>query len=428
MFLKQYFIFCLLPVLLTISCHRSEQLENTDSPLQVEQTAAQTALPYTPPLELEWSEKLPTGWRAEQASIVSDVLYFTNFGLTKQGNSTASIIAAFDMNKRELLWHIDIESLIPIVVDSGHLVALTKNGIVAISTTNGSIVWQTAVPLEGIPYYDEILVKGGRVFYINNKSELYALNAKNGEILWIASLPPKDSLRTTADRPIRNYAMTYYNDTLYIRVVKDRINSRFMLVALNVQDGQNMWEFSFNILDMRGDSPPAAASRLAFSEKVIYFGGFGGGTYALQQSTGELLWKREYSIRRPVYTDDRIIADASYMTASGYYNGGIVALNSQTGDFEWIVPFEEYWGLLGSGASFALHNNYLIFYSRGSDESVDAQISVINIETGELVFTLHPTFPDSCTSMSSLVFSVQDEHLSLITLDCVHRFQIDWEN
>jgi outer membrane protein assembly factor BamB len=354
--------------------------------------------------------------RAQQALIVDDVVYLSNFGLTTTGSATTSIISAVDLTTNKVLWNIEERPRAAMTSDGNHLYVLTDSGIVAISTTDGSRLWQTSVDLASSHEGDEILARDGWVFFTHsggNTSELYALNAQTGSIVWT------NSLTVAADpfKPVAGPAywdkysvMVYDHGTLYVRM----LGSRVMLIALDARDGHKLWDFSFDIAEWRGEGPPGAASSPAFTEQALYFGAFGGTFYALQRDTGKVLWKHQVDVDLPVYIDDQIIAISSYQNVG--------ALDAQTGDLKWTVPFIN--GGIGTLSPFIFSNGYLFFYSGDSNKG---QLSAIDLKSGRIVFTLQPAFSNGCDTLFPVAFVLSDDNLELVTLNCVSRFQISWK-
>ena len=176
-----------------------------------------------------------------------------------------------------------------------------------------------------------------------------------------------------------------------------------------------MWNFPFDIPATQGGGPPGAASLPAFSERAVYFGAFGGISYALDRDTGKVLWEREVDVDpNPVYINDQIITISGSQT--------IAALDAQTGALKWTVPFMD--NGIGMLSSFIFSNEHLIFYASDGDRG---QLSVVNIGSGEVVFTLHPDFPRDCRPLLPVAFAIRGERLYLVTLNCIHSFQASWE-
>lgn len=375
----------------------------------------------SPTLKLEWNDKLPMDLRVEQAVVVRDVVYFSNFGLTAEGAQGATpTIAAFNLSTRKLLWQVEQKPLIPIDSDGERLFALMDRGIAAISIKDGSTLWQTSVtPEYNDSYYDKLLARDGWVFYSHNYSDtntLYALNAQTGAIVWTTPLAaPIDWLEPNEGRSFWNEfrAIDYDRGIFYARVVIDlsgKEKFRFALIALDAKDGHKLWDFPFETPVTRGDGPPGAASRLAFSEQAVYFGAFGGTSYALRRDTGQVLWKRTMDMVRPVYIDDQIIA------VSGY--GKVANVDARTGDLKWAIPYMDRG--LGMLSPFVIHNGYLVFYV---SDSQGGQLSVVAIKSGKKVSTLPMNSPHDCGEFPP-VFTLYGEHLYLMTLKCVYSFQM----
>lgn len=412
----------LLPMIsLVILCNWIKPIKLTES---ISPTTSVSSTP-TPELLLEWSYKFPVDGYVRQALIDENKLYFTSFGYT-----TRPVVAGFDLKTNQLLWSIEQEPLIPMAKGSAALYLITDNNVSAISASDGSTLWQTPVPSEDayLPN-NELLASEVLVFYVATNdltSEIHALEAQTGATMWTAPLPPIDWFRTSWQRSSFGYAMSYDEGVLYVRVSVNRSPNQFMLIALDTQSGQRLWDFPFTI-DFplnAGDSPEAAASELAFSEQAIYFGTVGDMSYAIQRDTGKLLWKREIQIDKPEYIDGQIVAFLN-KTPSGNYLPGIGALDSQNGDLLWMTPFQDIEANnLTLASPFILLGDYLILYSWGIDSN---QLLILSIESGELVSRMTPAFSDGC-QLAFVSFAADDETLYLVTEDCIHSFHIPWRD
>jgi outer membrane protein assembly factor BamB len=380
--------------------------------------------PITPSLDLEWSQVWPDGLRAEQALIVQDVVYFSNFGLTMGGSPESTpIIAAFDLNTREMLWSVEEKPLVPMVNDGKRIFVFTQEGIVAISTMDGSTLWQTAIA-DNDYHNGELLVGDGQVFCLDHRgrsSNLYALDSRTGVIEWTVSLTEPTDWFIPVGGPIywqTYHTMSYDRETLYLRILNPLAGVEFQcaLLALDTTDGHRLWEFPFDVTGIRGEGLPGGAASLpVFSEQAVYFGAFGKTSYALDRATGQMLWERESSIEaNPIYVDGHII------TVSGYQT--IAALDVQTGSVDWMVPFMEN-SIGGVLSPFVFSDEHLIFYTSDNDRG---QLSVVDVDSGEIILSLSPDFPDECRLLSPVTFAAYGEHLYLVTLDCVHSFRASW--
>ncbi len=378
-----------------------------------------SAMPPNP--RLEWSGKFPMNWEAGQSVIVRDVVYFSNFDFTDgTAQGTTSIIAAYNMTDRKLLWHIERQPLIPMANDGERLFVLTGKGIEAISTQDGSTLWQTVVgTAKSDHYYDELLSTDGWLFYSASQSDttkLYALKAQTGELMWMTSLDaPMDWFKPDPYRGRWNEhrAVNYYGGQLYVRMTTDISGNdkfQFKLTALDALNGSKMWDFPFETPTTRGDSPPFAASNPAYGEQAIYLSTFGSTTYSLRRDNGKVLWTRKLNLDHLFYINDEIIALGDREIVEG--------INPQTGDMKWSVP------LIGGSASMipppVFLNGYLIWYIGGLNKG---EVSVIDLRSGERVHTAQPSFPSDCSTFPTAL-ALYKERVYLTTLDCIHSFDL----
>lgn len=372
-----------------------------------------------PELELITTVNLPI--RAEQALFQDHNVYFTNFGLTFGGAPTMPFIAALDVQTNKLLWQANQRPWISLAIDDQNLFILLDDGISAFSLPGRLAIWQS--PIHCDKYSNqyvmsgcigaEILAKEGKVFFAAGHL-LYSMNAKDGSVLWTYVLPHGiDSFKPVASSGYEDEyrALAYAGDILYART-----GYPWQILAIDANTGKELWKFSFDIPDWKGESPPGAASRIAFSEQAIYFGTFGNKRYALDRKTGSILWEKSGAMDEPLYHNGLIIAVTDYQTVGG--------IDAQTGDILWSVPFIDNDNDIGDLSPFVIHNGYLIFYAASAVSNDIGQITAIDLKTGEVVYTLRSIFPKDCAPSLPTMFSFQNENLYLATIKCLHTFRL----
>ena len=196
------------------------------------------------------------------------------------------------------------------VVSSGVVYA----GSLALNASTGALLWNNQIGYYAVS--SPAIVNG--VDYISvHFGGFYALNASTGETIW----------RINADAQGSSPAIS--DGVIYIH--EDGIDQ-----ALNASTGINLWTFSEgSIGNFPPDYqyPPSGTSSPAIANGVMYISGIlgvGAGlpiTYALNASTGTLLWNSNVG----GYSSPAISGGTVYVGSSD----GIYSLNSSTGTTIW---------------------------------------------------------------------------------------------
>lgn len=170
----------------------------------------------------------------------------------------------------------------PIVAD-GRLFALdTRGTVTALDTLNGQGLWVASITPEG---ESGAIIGGGlsygegKVFVTSPYAEVLALDAKTGEILW----------RYSTQSPVRA-APTYANGKLFVLTISNQLE------VLDVEKGNRLWEHAgiTEIAGLLGTASPAV------SRQVVIVPYSSGEIFALKAENGQPLWSETLSAaRRP---------------------------------------------------------------------------------------------------------------------------------
>jgi outer membrane protein assembly factor BamB len=387
-------------------------------PTQPGQSHISSAEPLETPtsrsLTPTWREVdfLPLEVRVEQAIIVGEVTYFSNFGKTSDGlPGSKSVVGALNLNSGEILWQKEYKPLIPMTTDGSHLFVYTEsNEIVAISMNDGALLWNISVDSQSLPF--ELLVGGDQLFYVSvdfSKTSLLAIDGRTGALDWLVSIDGRaDMYKPTATSPFssdRYRNLSYHDGMLYLRMS----NVNWMLVAISAIDGSQLWDFPYDVRQTHGDSPPGTASHLAFGDKAVYFGVFGGFSYALDKSTGKMLWKTTGQISSPLYIDQQVIGLWDYQT--------IASLDANSGEVEWTTRLSDYIDITSPFVIF--DKEYLVAYSWKPQEN---SFTLIDTASGVVISTWQFLLPTNCIP-SSVTLVVQELRLYLVTPNCLGKFE-----
>ena len=170
----------------------------------------------------------------------------------------------------------------------------------ALDASTGELVWtlDTGIPVESPP-----TVVGGTV-YLTAVNTAYALDEATGEIVWeygTERLPARDVPAVVAD------GVYYFSPDNHI-------------YALNAGTGEPVWSWSSES-DGLIDITPVAA------EGIVYVGFESGMFYALDTTTGELLWSRGGALDSPTVVDGVLYAESEV--------GHLQALDAESGEPIW---------------------------------------------------------------------------------------------
>ena len=170
----------------------------------------------------------------------------------------------------------------------------------SLDASTGELAWtlDTGIPVESPP-----TVIGGTV-YLTAVNTAYALDEATGEIVWeygTERLPARDVPAVVAD------GVHYFSPDNHI-------------YALNAGTGEPVWSWSSES-DGLIDTTPVAA------EGIVYVGFESGMFYALDTTTGELLWSRGGALDSPAVVDGVLYTESE--------DGHLQALDAESGEPIW---------------------------------------------------------------------------------------------
>ena len=174
-----------------------------------------------------------------------------------------------------------------------------SNNLFAFNETTGALIWNYTVPL-GISY-SAPAVANGMVFVTSNNNTVYAFNESNGNLIW-------------------NYSNNTGNYAYGIRpTVADGmvfVGGNGNTSALNESNGNLIWS------TYTGNS----GSSSSIANGVVYTGGYNSIFYALNETTGSVIWTYNAS---KGYFSDPAVADG--MIFVGSETGNVYAFTNVAG-------------------------------------------------------------------------------------------------
>lgn len=228
----------------------------------------------------------------------------------------------------ELIWEYttqnDIDSNLVILDNLIYFTDGFDENLYAVDINSGQLVWKTAFENE-TAFGAGPIIKNDTI-YLGNRGGVYAVDPKNGDILW------ENNTLTTDGK-------------VWVEDNKVFVSSQDGVYALNTSNGSQLWHFfieGFYLpLNTSFFSGPIA------HDNKVYAGSTNGWFYCFDSNSGEVLW--EYDSGTPIGYSPSIYNDLVI-----FGNGRIInARHKNTG--------EEIWKSSGSGV---IHNDPLISNDR----------------------------------------------------------------
>ena len=287
---------------------------------------------------------------------------------TEGEDDESSAVVGVDVAKQEELWRTGLEdvSRSGVTIDAGKAFLGDDSGTVyAVDLESGTLLWT----LERQGQVLSPPAAGGGVVYApisdaqSGQVQVTAVDAdtgpQDGNALWTFEPPVAGrSLSTPTLRP----------DSLVVGV------SERLLVALDLEDGRELWEERLNAEPSQLSAPAASG--------VVVASDLAGGVYAVKPGTGEREWS--YQLNELNVRSSPVVV-AGY-TVVGLQDGRLVAIDLETAELVWASPS-------GSGAigAIAVAGDALVAARLGEQGGL---VAFVEDPDGELVRIASPTVPD----------------------------------
>ncbi len=186
----------------------------------------------------------------------------------------------------------------------------------SVAVETGKVLWSYPIRSEGI---GQATFSNGVVYFVAGNNVLHALNAEDGNSLWIYSRRELSQFSIRgASRP------TVEGQQVYAGF------SDGSLVALDRNTGRVDWEV--NLAGSQRRFRDVDAQPIVDGDR-IYVSSYDGSLYALNRSNGQILWRLEEGGFNPVTLEGNRI----YYSTS---NGQLLALEKSSGQLIWSQPLE----------------------------------------------------------------------------------------
>jgi outer membrane protein assembly factor BamB len=231
-------------------------------------------------------------------------------------------------------------------ITGGRAYVSTAQGIQALSTSTGAVVWSAAT---SDYFYGSPALVGGTIYIGSGSGTVYALNASTGATIWTRPLASQSfyaspvvvgnlvyiatyagkvyALNASTGATRWTYAIsahvdgspTVVNGVLYIGSVNNSV------YALNAKTGALLWSYATG---GQVETTPAVVNN------VVYVGSGDGKLYAIKAAgtSGSLLWS--YTTGAAVYASPAVANGVVYIGSS---DGNMYALNARTGALDWSL-------------------------------------------------------------------------------------------
>jgi outer membrane protein assembly factor BamB len=326
-------------------------------------------------LVLAWNVQQPGEAVYTSPAVINGVVYFGS-------SSGDGLVYAVNAATGDRKWTKDCggfsnEAGSPAVA-YGRVYVACRSAVLALDASTGQVLWETTDPFFDHPF-PEITAANGALYVASyhegntRRESVYALDADTGAVLW--KLTGNWDVTTPAIADGMVFVGCYFAS----------------LCAIDPVTGVLVWQYTAD-----GTISPAAVAG-----GVVYFGSLSRisfnnndtHVYALDATTGALLWRRSVITTPNAAQDDVLstpaIANGIVYIGSGYYtpNGGrLYAVDASTGTLLWKYDAA---GLLNY-SSPAVANGVVYFGSTNSDRfGSTGDIYALDEETGDLLWKYH---------------------------------------
>ena len=275
----------------------------------------------SPPLTLKWTKDL--GFETDSSPvIVNNVLYIgTTFG-----------IHALDILSGNELWRYHTNGFVksvPAVANDVVYFGANDRKFYALNAKDGTLLWINDAALDG--YTTSAAVTNNMVYAMPKDGSFYAFDIMNGKIIW-STLIGKASESSPA---VGEGIIAFGTDSGDI-------------VALDVSTGKEKWHYNTGAIEIK--SSPVIA------DGTLFVGSNDGSVYAITTDKGALKWK--YSTSNNVESSPSVRNGVVYF---GSTDSNFFALDALTGNVIWKFPNS---GSVLSGP--AISNDIVYFGTRNN--------------------------------------------------------------
>ncbi len=273
-----------------------------------------------------------------------DILYITNT------NFASSTLYAINAKNGTVVWQFESVNVLgsPSVLDNKVYFGDNKGNLYCKDAINGASIWvdfSIEIPgsdfSAGIPIFE----LGKNIVYMNGGKKFHAVDASNGKIIWTYTLSKTDDLFGSS--------ATINNGKIYISTYNKSV------LAIEQSTGVLKWEFN-----RRGFS---TNNNILVSAGNLFFGDETNSFYALNETNGDLIW--ETKLTNSIFSSPTIKDGIVYF---GCDDQKLYGLDSKTG----LIKFEFLAG--GNIKSSPFINSNIIYFGTQAPKSTFYAYDLVN--------------------------------------------------
>ena len=196
----------------------------------------------------------------------------------------------------------------------------------------------------------------GKMFLAQQKGLFFALNAKNGRVVWRKSLD-----RCAASSPTIGKGVVYQSYMHPVVCAQDQAGADGFVVAWDADTGRERWRYK---------TQPVESSPLLHGNR-LYVGSWDHGVHAINAKNGHRIWRFQ--------ADNQVNTSAAYWKGRifiGSDSGTLYALSAKTGKLLWSS---------GAGTEF-WYATPTVAYGRVYIGNTDGTMYVFGAKTGNLLW------------------------------------------
>lgn len=274
-------------------------------------------------LNTAWSTRIGDGSNDDQRIVSSPIVASGLIFAMDAGG----VINALDAATGKLVWSLDPRPEEDeggfgggLAVSGGRLFAVTGYGdVLGLEPDTGKIVWRQplAVPMRAAP-----VISAGRLFVVSYDNQTWALDGRDGAILWThAGLAESARLLGAASPAVERdvVVVPYSSGELY---------------ALRVENGRVAWSDSLSAAQFGGEGLAnlnTINGSPVIDRGVVYAISHGGRMAALDLSTGSRIWDQALSGTSTPW----LAGDFLFVVTT---DGEVVCLSRERGRVRWVQP------------------------------------------------------------------------------------------
>jgi len=235
--------------------------------------------------------------------------------------SDKNIVSCIDVKTKDIQWQVrvsqkdeDLTGIFGGGITAGSNSILVSTGfgdVFSLSKNNGGMIWR----YHSIsPFYSAPYIKNGKVFIINRKNEMLALDEKEGEILWKHKGTPEEvsilsNLKIASTSNL--IVPTYTSGEIF---------------ALMPSNGKKVWSESININSKSNSLTDISDISSIVTKSSLIASKLGAKIIALDIADGNRLWqKRLLLAKTPIAIQDYVfvLTEDNKLLALSALNGGV---------------------------------------------------------------------------------------------------------